>query len=284
MRKLFGLAILAMVAATGIEAAPALAQVSSAVPANPALDTALTATIRDGDRARDRYRHPRETLSFFGVEPGMTVVDYMPTGGWYSRILVPYLGSGGTYIGMNPDVSKETGYLADSYGNLAATFPAEAAKWAPAGGAKVLAFNADAVPAGLDGTVDRVLIFREVHNMFRFGWFYKDMQLIRKLLKPGGLVGVEDHRVPENASFERSDGNKGYVRESDVIALFSVMGFDLVAKSEINANPKDPADWKIGVWELPPSYAGAANDPAKKAQVDAIGESDRMTLLFRMRP
>jgi predicted methyltransferase len=284
MRKLLGLAALAAIAISGVGAVSARAQDRAAIPANPALDAALVAPIRDGDRARDKYRHPRETLSFFGVQPGMTVVDYMPTGGWYSRILVPYLGKGGTYIGMNPDVSKETGYLADSYGNLGMTFPAEAAKWTTGDDAKIVAFNADTVPAGLDGTVDRVLIFREVHNMFRFGWFYKDLQLIRKMLKPGGLVGIEDHRAAENVPFERSDGNKGYMRESDVIALFSAMGFDLVAKSEINANPKDPADWKIGVWELPPGYAGAANDPAKKAQVDAIGESDRMTLLFRMRP
>ncbi|WEK45840.1 MAG: hypothetical protein P0Y56_12495 [Candidatus Andeanibacterium colombiense] len=282
MRKLLRLAAWAALVTMTVDTVPAFAQ--QTVPANPALDTALGAKIRDGDRARDQFRHPRETLEFFGVRPGMTVIDYMPTGGWYSRILVPYLGEGGTYLGMNPDVSKETGYLAESYGNLAGTFLAETAKWAPAGGARILAFNADAVPAGVEGTVDRVLIFREVHNMFRFGWFYKDMQLVRKLLKPGGLVGVEDHRVPESASFERSDGNKGYMRESDVIALFSAMGFDLVAKSEINANPRDPADWKIGVWELPPSYAGAANDPAKKARVDAIGESDRMTLLFRKRP
>jgi len=280
MRMFLGLAALAAVAVAG--ASPVSAQ--QAVPANPALDAALTATIRDGDRARDQYRHPRETLSFFGVEPGMTVVDYMPTGGWYSRILVPYLGKGGTYIGMNPDVSKEEGYLANSYGNLATTFPAEAAKWAPADSAKIVAFNADKVPDGLEGTVDRVLIFREVHNMFRFGWLYKDLQIARKLLKPGGMIGITDHRVAENVPFDRSDGNKGYMRESDVIALFAASGFDLVAKSEINANPKDTADWQIGVWELPPSFAGAANDPAKRAKMEAIGESDRMTLLFRKRP
>jgi predicted methyltransferase len=244
----------------------------------------LASKIRDGDRARDQFRHPRETLTLFGVEPGMTVVDYMPTGGWYSRILVPYLGKGGTYIGMNPDVTGGNEYLVNSYGNLATTLPAEVGKWTVPGDAKVFGFNSDAVPPGLDGTVDRIMIFREVHNMFRFGWFYKDLQIMRKMLKPGGLIGIEDHRVPENASFARSDGNKGYMRESDVIALFSAMGFDLVAKSEINANPKDPADWTIGVWELPPGYAGAANDPAKKAKVDAIGESDRMTMLFRMRP
>ena len=282
MRMFLGLAALAMIAAMDGGASPAFAE--QAVPANQALDTVLAAKIRDGDRARDKYRHPRETLTFFGVEPGMNVVDYMPTGGWYSRILVPYLGSGGTYIGMNPDVTRETGYLANTYGNLAATLPAEVAKWAEPGGAKIVAFNADKVPEGLDGTVDRVLIFREVHNMFRFNWLHHDLEIIRKMLKPGGMVGITDHRVAENVPYARSDGNKGYMRESDVIALFAASGFDLVAKSEINANPKDPTDWKIGVWELPPSYAGAANDPAKRAQVDAIGESDRMTLLFRMRP
>ena len=283
MRKYPGLAALAALALTALVPSMALAgEDSSAVPANPALDAAIAAPIRGDDAKRDRFRHPRETLTLFGVEPGMTVLDYMPNGWWYTRLLVPYLGKDGAYIGMNPDVSRETGYMKNSYDAVGAALAAEHAKWAGADDAKVSGFNANAVPEGLDGTVDRVLIMREVHNMFRFGWLHHDLEIVRKLLKPDGLVGVIDHRVSEHAPYERSDGSKGYMRESDVIALFAASGFDLVAKSEINANPKDPADWKIGVWELPPSYAGA--DDAKRAQVDAIGESDRMTLLFRKRP
>ncbi|HTN14224.1 MAG TPA: hypothetical protein VL094_05405 [Sphingomonadaceae bacterium] len=283
MRKFVGLAAAAALAGMALAAAPALAESKAgAVPANPALDTALAAAIRGDDGKRDKFRHPRETLAFFGVEPGMTVVDYMPNGWWYSRVLVPYLGKDGAYIGMNPDVSNQTGYMKNTYEDVGGKLAAEQAKWAGPNDAKISGFNANAVPEGLDGTVDRVLIFREVHNMFRFDWLRGDLAIMRKMLKPGGLIGITDHRVAENVPFERSDGNKGYMRESDVIALFAASGFDLVAKSEINANPKDPTDWQIGVWELPPTYAGA--DDAKRAKVDAIGESDRMTMVFRKRP
>ncbi|KPL69423.1 hypothetical protein SZ64_15690 [Erythrobacter sp. SG61-1L] len=283
MRKFVGIAALAAASVMGVAAAPALAETKgAAVPANPALDAALASKIRGEDGKRDKFRHPAETLAFFGVEPGMTVVDYMPNGWWYTRVLVPYLGKDGSYIGMNPDVSTQTGYMKNTYDDVAGKLAEEHGKWAGPNDAKVSGFNVNAVPEGLDGTVDRVLIFREVHNMFRFDWLRRDLAIMRKMLKPGGLIGITDHRVAENVPFERSDGNKGYMRESDVIALFAASGFDLVAKSEINANPKDPTDWQIGVWELPPSYAGA--DDAKRAKVDAIGESDRMTMVFRKRP
>ncbi len=266
------------------EAKPEPQAVATAAPLTPAerMDEVLSDPRRGADRYRDQFRHPAQTLALFDVKPGMTVVDYLPNGWWYTRVLVPYLGKGGAYIGMNPDVSRETGYMKDNYSALGSTLAAEHAKWAGADDAAVSGFNADAVPDGLDGTVDRVLIFREVHNMFLYNWLHHDLAIMRKLLKPGGMIGVVDHRVAETVPFDRSDGSKGYMRESDVIGLFAASGFDLVSKSEINANPKDPTDWKIGVWELPPTYAGA--NSAKRAKVDAIGESDRMTLLFRKRP
>jgi len=237
---------------------------------------------RGADGARDQYRHPAETVAFFRVEPGMTVVDYMPNGWWYSRILVPYLGRSGRYIGMNPDVSRETGYLKNTYDNVAEKLAAEHAKWASYDDAAVTGFNTQDYPQGLDGTVDRVLIFREMHNQFRYGWLNADMLAIRRMLKPDGLVGIVDHRMYEDAPFSMTDGNKGYLRQSDVIDLMDAYGFDLVATSEINANPKDPKNWRIGVWELPPTYAGAP-DEAERQRRAAIGESDRMTLLFRKR-
>ncbi len=242
----------------------------------------VLADPRRGDEgARDRYRHPAETLDFFQVKPGMTVVDYMPNGWWYSKILVPYLGPQGRYIGMNPDVSRMTGYLHDTYSDVAGKLAAAHANWASAGDAQVFGFNTQDYPEALDGTVDRVLLIREMHNQLRFGWLHADMLAIRRMLKPGGMVGLIDHRMYEDAPYSMTDGNKGYLRQSDVIDLMDVYGFDLVASNEINANPLDTKDYDIGVWALPPNLAGATN--RNRAQRLAIGESDRMTLLFRKR-
>ena len=152
---------------------------------------ACLADPRREDAARDQYRHPAETLAFFGVEPGMTVVDYMPNGWWYTRILVPYLGKDGDYIGMNPDVSRETGYMKNSYddarrctgGRTCRNGPARATRKFPAS-------MPTRYPEALDGTVDRVLIFREMHNHVPLWLAARTILLIvRKMLKPGGLVG-----------------------------------------------------------------------------------------------
>lgn len=245
------------------------------------LSDVLADPFRDADRARDTYRHPRETLEFFQVQPGMTVVDYMPNGWWYTRILVPYLGPNGVYIGMNPDVRGMTGYFENTYSNVGQALAAEHAKWADPGDAAVAGFNTQDYSEELDGRVDRVLIFREMHNQLRYGWLHKDMMVIRRMLKPGGMIGLVDHRMYENAPYSMTDGNKGYLRQSDVIALMDVYGFDLVGSSEINANPKDTKDYEVGVWALPPNLVGATR--RTRAARLAIGESDRMTLLFRKR-
>ena len=247
----------------------------------PTLAQVLTDRRRGDDWRRDTYRHPAETLDFFRVQPGMRVVDYMPNGWWYTRILVPWLGPNGSYIGMNPDVRDMPGYWENTYSNVGSALAAEHAKWASASDAAVSGFNTDNMPQDLDGTVDRVLIIREVHNMFRYDWMHHDLEIVRRLLKPDGLVGVIDHRAKADAPYERTDGNKGYMREADMIALFDAYGFDLVAQSEINANPKDPTTWEQGVWELPPSLINATD--ASRSRRQAVGESDRMTLLFRKR-
>src|SRR5690606_20441545 len=155
------------------------------------------------------------------------VVAYPPTGGWYTRILAPYLGPQGHYIAMGPDLTGETNqYFLNSMGGLAEKFSGQAAQWNLGAAARIGAFNADGYPEALDGTVDRVLIFREMHNQFRFGWLNADMLTIRRMLKPGGMVGITDHRMGEDAPFSMTDGNKGYLRESDVIALMDAYGFD----------------------------------------------------------
>jgi predicted methyltransferase len=248
--------------------------------ASPALAAVLADPRRAEDRARDAWRHPAATLGFFRVEPGMTVVDYTPGGGWWTRILVPYLGEEGRYIGLNPDVSGNA-QMARFYANTAQTFPPRAAEWTGVPAERIAAYNTDGVPAALAGTVDRVLIFRALHNLHRGGMLQRELTAVRALLKPDGLLGIEQHRARADAPDEFVDGNKGYLREKDVIAIVEAQGFELVAKSEINANPNDPADHAQGVWTLPPNLRGVSE--ADKARYAAIGESDRMTLLFRKR-
>jgi predicted methyltransferase len=273
MRSILVAAMLAL----AVPAVPALAQ------ASPALEQALAHDRRAADRARDEWRHPAETLAFFQVEPGMTVVDYMPAGGWYSRVLLPYLGPQGTYIALNPELHPSmTGYW-DMYRGTAEKFPAEARGWVGEGHAAVIGANTDDDLAAHAGTADRVLIFREIHNMRRFGWLHDSLVAMRRLLKDDGMLGVVQHRAKADAPADYVLGDNGYQREEDVVRLFEAYGFELVDRSEINANPADPANWEGGVWTLPPGYRGAPEGSARRAELDAVGESDRMTLLFRKR-
>ena len=271
------LILAAALAVLAVSPLPAVAQSSAA------LEQTLAHERRADDRARDTWRHPAETLAFFQIEPGMTVVDYMPAGGWYTRVIVPYLGAQGSYIALNPELHPElTGYW-DMYRGTAAKFPAEAREWVGEGHAKVIGANTDDDLAALAGTADRALIFREIHNMRRFGWLHDSLVTMRRLLKDDGLLGVVQHRAKADAPVDYILGDNGYQREEDVIKLFEAYGFELVDKSEINANPADPANWEGGVWTLPPGYRGAPEGSARRAELDKVGESDRMTLLFRKR-
>ena len=271
------LMLAAALAALAVSPVPAVAQSTAA------LEQVLEHERRADDRARDTWRHPAETLAFFQIEPGMTVVDYMPAGGWYTRVIVPYLGAQGSYIALNPELHPElTGYW-DMYRGTAAKFPAEAREWVGEGHAKVIGANTDDDLAALAGTADRALIFREIHNMRRFGWLHDSLVTMRRLLKDDGLLGVVQHRAKADAPVDYILGDNGYQREEDVIKLFEAYGFELVDKSEINANPADPANWEGGVWTLPPGYRGAPEGSARRAELDKVGESDRMTLLFRKR-
>ncbi len=263
-------------------AAPAGATEDLCEACDTLLDLSLAHPRRAQDRARDIFRHPAETLSFFRVRPGMTVIDYMPSGGWYTRVLVPYLGKDGRYIGLNPAAGPGTAPgMAEMIGGLREKFPVEAAKWNLAG-APVEAFNSDQLGEDRYGTVDRALIFREIHNLHRMDFLRSELARLRKLLKDDGLLGIVQHRTKADAPAAYTDGNKGYMRQKDVIALVEANGFELVATSEINANSKDPANHPNGVWMLPPNYRSVAE--ADKPRYTAIGESDRMTLLFRKRP
>ena len=275
----------AFLAAAAMMAVPLAAVPQAATAqATASLQDVLTHERRANDKVRDAHRHPAETLAFFQVEPGMTVVDYMPAGGWFSRVLIPYLGKDGTYIGLNPEIAaNETGYFANMR-DFGQKLPEQARGWVGGEGAKVVGLNTQDDLGALAGTADRVLIFREIHNMRRFGWLHDSLVTARALLKDGGMLGIEQHRAKADAPAAYTLGDNGYQREEDVIALLKAHGFDLVAKSEVNANPKDPANWEGGVWTLPPGYRGVGDNAARRAELDAIGESDRMTLLFKKRP
>ncbi|PXA87903.1 methyltransferase [Nostoc sp. 3335mG] len=234
-----------------------------------ALATAIASPQRDrANIARDRYRHPAETLAFFQVKPTDTVVEIWPGNGWYTEILAPMLREKGRYVAAGP-LPRTADMLAKLKGRDATAF----------GKAQAMAFPAEAGQAGVaDGTADKVLTFRNVHN-WRFGGADRAQaafDAMFRMLKPGGVLGVVEHRLPENRD-AAAEEKSGYMKESSVIAFATKAGFKLAGKSNVNANPKDSADWPQGVWTLPPSYRLGDTDRAKYA---AIGESDRMTLRF----
>ncbi|MDG2003819.1 MAG: hypothetical protein P8J20_10855 [Novosphingobium sp.] len=245
--------------------------------ATAGVESVLAHARRDGDRARDQFRNPAKTLAFFKVKRGMTVIDYMPSSGWYTRVLVPYLGKDGRYIGLNPALPAGTSErLANYMGGLREKFPPKAAEW-NLEGASIEAFNTDQLGEDRNGTVDRVLIFREMHNLHRNGFLHNELNRLHALLKSGGKLGIVQHRAKPWAPAGYTDGSKGYLRQQDVIGLVEAHGFDLVATSEINANPRDSADYDGGVWEILPRLR------TKREELRSVGESDRMTLLFRKR-
>ena len=253
---------------------------------------AVLASRSDEDKVRDDARHPLETLTFFQVKPGMTIAEALPGGGWYTRILANYLGQDGTLYGVNyPDsLWPMLSYASPEWiaERIAATqnFTAKVATFTD-NGITAQGFTFDTVPPEVEGTVDRVLLIRALHNLNRFqqkaGTRSQALAATHAMLKKDGLVGVVQHRAPATASKEWADGNKGYLNEVAVIAMFAEAGFALVAQSEINANPMDQPSGEDNVWQLPPSLRGNSDDEQRDAMV-AIGESDRMTLLFRKAP
>ena len=214
--------------------------------------------------ARDKYRHPAETLAFFGVTPGQTVAEFSPGAGWYTEILAPLLRDKGTLYALQP-----SGYL-DRYKSFLAAKPEVYDQ------VKLVVFPGE-VTAMPKGSVDTVLTFRNVHNLVMNGQEAAAFKLFHDLLKPGGTLGIVDHRLPE-ARDGASEKTSGYVKASTVRRIAEAAGFEYLGSSEINANPKDTADWEKGVWTLPPTLG---NGEVDKARYLAIGESDRMTLKFR---
>lgn len=283
MRTKFLLAPIAALAASAAVVAPAFAD-HHAEGAAPSLEEVLASDKRGDDGKRDQYRRPVETLAFFGVEPTMTVAEYGPGGGWYTRVLAPYLMPAGQYIAFNAD--SDAGEYSTRAREARAKgwterFKTGVATMMDVEPSAVTAFETDEMPEELAGTVDRVLIFRSMHGL-NIGNNADDvLKAARMMLKDDGMVGVVQHMAPDGASYDDYGARqRGYMRKQDVIAIFAANGFELAAESDINANPKDPANWENGVWTLPPVLATGENDP-KRAEYLAIGESNRMTLLFK---
>lgn len=255
--------------------------VSSAAPVSAqdaaSLATAIGGTQRgDKARARDVYRHPQDTLQFFEVGSTQTVLEIAPGGGWYTDILAPYLHDRGhlyeaQYVSASADLAAEDRASDAAYVRKLAATPAIY------GNVVVGTLRAGEF-SGFDANArfDRVLTFRNIHNWMKDGQFDANLRAFYRALKPGGMLGVEEHRARPGTSLQQMI-DTGYVTEDYVIEHAKAAGFVLAARSEINANARDTKDYPNGVWSLPPTYKGGDVDKARYA---AIGESDRMTLRF----
>jgi predicted methyltransferase len=242
-------------------------------------------------QARYEFRHPQETLEFFGIKPGMTVVEALPGGGWYTKILLPYIGAEGQLIGADysDDMYPLFGFFSEEQleerKTFATDFPESAKEWGGENGAPASGFKLGAMPDEMKGTADAVLFIRALHNLARFegqgGFLTAALQNAYDVLKPGGVVGVVQHEAREDKSDEFADGSHGYLKSSFVIEQMKAAGFELVAAADFNQNDKDqPSDTDI-VWRLPPGLFTSRDNPELKAELTAIGESNRMTLKFR---
>ncbi len=237
------------------------------------------------DKARDEFRHPGETLEFFGVTPEMTVIEALPGGGWYSRVIIPYVNDEGGYGAVNYDAEMFRSLMPDaseerlaSFAAFPETFPAQATEMGATG--EVAAWSFGAMPEPLIETADAFLFVRALHNLNRAGGDYLDAALsdAYAVLKPSGVLGVVQHRAPATAEGDAASGANGYLRQDDVIAMMEEAGFEFEEASEINANAADQPGAEDIVWRLPPTLGmGETN----RETFMAIGESDRMTLRFR---
>jgi predicted methyltransferase len=272
---------------TAADTTTASAPEASATTATPAsapatadaagFDAVLVGAWRDPKNvARDQYRHPAGTLSFFDVAPNETLIEITPGGGWYAEILAPYLRDDGQYVAAVWDdaIPGQPGYRYRLNKELRAKFAGNAAVY---GTPEVRIFDPKAPVFGPAASADTVLTFRNAHNWVADGNADAYFKAFFDVLKPGGTLGVVDHRAKPGTDLETMK-KSGYLTEELVVGYATKAGFVLEEKSEVNANPKDTADHPNGVWTLPPSND---HDAADDAKYKAIGESDRMTLRFR---
>ncbi len=259
---------------------------------NTAKDEALAAVLAaQPEKIKDRYaaRHPVETLKFFDVRKGDTIIETLPGRGWYSGILYPYLGETGKLIGAQYPKSLFERFGWDE--KRLQTVLDRNAKWpkmisdgSVSKGGEIDSFTMTEMPDRLNGFADKVLFIRSLHNLNRFnkdtGYVDTALKEAFRSLKPGGIVGVVQHRAPESASDAWADGSNGYLKQSKVIAAFEAAGFKFVEARDINANAKDRPSEKDFVWRLPPTLRGADENSDEWRKNKEIGESNRMTLKF----
>jgi predicted methyltransferase len=239
-----------------------------------ALDNILAGSQRSAENsARDRYRHPKETLLFFGIRPEMTVLEVWPEPGWYTEIIAPLVRERGKYyaavIAPDPQSKYVTERLSDYQRKLAS-------KPDVYGAVAVVTFPSDGGDVVPPGSLDMVVTFRNIHNWMAEDSAGQAFATLYKALKPGGVLGVVEHRG-NSAAAQDPKAKSGYVNEDYAIRLIEGQGFRLVGESQVNANPKDTKDYEQGVWTLPPTYRLGDKDRQKYAD---IGESDRFTLKF----
>ena len=241
------------------------------------LDRAISGTHRSvANQARDQYRHPKETLKFFGVRPDQTIVEIAPGAGWYTEILAPFLRDSGKLYAAHYDVTGPTAtdYRRQGRARYEQKLAANPALYGAVivGTLPVRTFTDIQPPGG----ADMVVTFRNIHNWMQDGHFDDSLQAFYSVLKPGGILGVEEHRAKPGTSMEQMIAT-GYVTEAYVVERAKAAGFEFAGRSEINANAGDTKDYPRGVWTLPPTLI---EGDTNKQKYLAIGESDRMTLRF----
>ncbi|HUI60079.1 MAG TPA: methyltransferase domain-containing protein, partial [Steroidobacteraceae bacterium] len=236
-----------------------------------ALDAILAGTHRsEENRARDRYRHPEETLLFFGIRPEMRVLEVWPEPGWYTEIVAPLVRQRGRYYAAVIAPDPQSKYVADRLSDFRSKLAEHPELYDRV---EVVTFPADGGDVVPPGSVDLAVTFRNIHNWMARDTAAKAFATLYRALKPGGVLGVVEHRG--NASMPQDPRAKsGYVNEDYAIRLIEGQGFRLVGESQVNANPRDSKDYEQGVWTLPPTYRLGEKDREKYA---AIGESDRFT-------
>ena len=291
---IFGAAALALTACNRTETTPPTVDTPPTAAETTAEATPPSlADIAAGDwrtaeeKARDAWRHPVETLTFFGIEPDDTVIEIWPGNGWYTNILAPYLNTAGGKLivaQFDPavfDDPERSARVAQRIDDFMAVYAADPETF---GALELSTFSAKSGPLAPEGSVDAVLTFRNIHNWMGGDYSDKFFRDAYAALKPGGVLGVVEHRLP-SSSEQDPRASTGYVHEDFVKALAAAAGFEFVEASEINANPADTADHPFGVWTLPPVSTTTDRDGNSVEDFDpevykAIGESDRMTLKF----
>lgn len=260
-------------------------------PGNSEILAASLAGQPEDVQARYGYRHPQETIEFFGIEPGMTVYETLPGAGWYSKVLLAYLGAKGHLIGGDyaADMFPLFGFFADDFiagkATWVETWTAEAEAWRGEDSATISAFQMGSLPAEMHGQADAAVVVRTLHNLARFepdgGYLTTALADLYNILKPGGTVGVVQHMAREEMPDDWASGAKGYLKKSFVIARMEAAGFEFMAESGINHNHNDQPGEDDIVWRLPPTLATSREDEELRAAMLEIGESHRMTLKFK---